>query len=402
MPLLQTTTNSNKNITSDLLVGTFTAAREYASMMAVIIADQVAGNGDYIVYLTRQLGGVGTAYKSGVTTVTIDSGVTSLIASTILFPVSSGDVVKCYVKGTAGDTTTPDITCEFWDLGYLRPTTDYRTLDVSSGGEAGIDWANIGSPSTSVSFSGTTVATATTVTNPVTAGTVSDKTGYSLAATYDPAKTAAQAGDAMTLTSGERTSVATAVWSSATRTLTSFGTLVADIWSYGTRTLTSFATLVADIWSYTSRTLTQTAAQITAALSGSTLTLTNRVTFDAIITGLTIPATWTEIYLTAKENEDYPDARSILQIRKSNPGVGTDGIQYIMRSEGNAVTRVYGSLTVNQPSGTITIAVRDDADFSNAPKSTVYDIKCIKTDGSSQLLVDGGTMVFRKTPTING
>ena len=328
MPLLQTTTNSNKNITSDLLVGTFTATREYASMMAVIIADQVAGNGDYIVYLTRQLGGVGTAYKSGVTTVTIDSGVTSLIASTILFPVSSGDVVKCYVKGTAGDTTTPDITCEFWDLGYLRPTTDYRTLDVSSGGEAGIDWANIGSPSTSVSFSGTTVATATTVTN--------------------------------------------------------------------------FATLVADIWSYTSRTLTQTAAQITAALSGSTLTLTNRVTFDAIITGLTIPATWTEIYLTAKENEDYPDARSILQIRKSNPGVGTDGIQYIMRSEGNAVTRVYGSLTVNQPSGTITIAVRDDADFSNAPKSTVYDIKCIKADGSSLLLVDGGTMVFRKTPTMNG
>jgi hypothetical protein len=39
----------------------------------------------------------------------------------------------------------------------LRPTTAGRTLDVSSGGEAGLDWANIGSPTTTVSLSGTTV-----------------------------------------------------------------------------------------------------------------------------------------------------------------------------------------------------------------------------------------------------
>ena len=39
------------------------------------------------------------------------------------------------------------------------------------------------------------------------------------------------------------------VWTHATRTLTSFGTLIADIWSYATRTLTSFGTLITDIWS---------------------------------------------------------------------------------------------------------------------------------------------------------
>ena len=39
------------------------------------------------------------------------------------------------------------------------------------------------------------------------------------------------AGDAMALTSGERTTVSSSVWSSATRTLTSYGTLIADIWS---------------------------------------------------------------------------------------------------------------------------------------------------------------------------
>mgnify|MGYP006053310371 CR=1 FL=1 len=45
----------------------------------------------------------------------------------------------------------------------LRPTTADRTLDVSSGGEAGLDWSNIGSPTTTVNLSGTTVKTATDV-----------------------------------------------------------------------------------------------------------------------------------------------------------------------------------------------------------------------------------------------
>lgn len=65
-------------------------------------------------------------------------------------------------------------------------------------------------------------------------------TGVTLNATqglYAPAK----AGDAMSLTSGERTTLASAVWASATRTLTSFGTLAADVWASATRTLTSVA-----------------------------------------------------------------------------------------------------------------------------------------------------------------
>jgi hypothetical protein len=45
----------------------------------------------------------------------------------------------------------------------LMPTTDGRKLDVSAGGEAGVDWANVGSPSTTVGLSGTTVKTATDV-----------------------------------------------------------------------------------------------------------------------------------------------------------------------------------------------------------------------------------------------
>lgn len=46
---------------------------------------------------------------------------------------------------------------------FLRPTTAGRTLDVSATGEAGVDWANVGSPTTTLNLSGTTVKTATDI-----------------------------------------------------------------------------------------------------------------------------------------------------------------------------------------------------------------------------------------------
>lgn len=45
----------------------------------------------------------------------------------------------------------------------LAPTTAGRTLDVTTGGCAGIDWANVEAPTTTVGLSGTTVKTATDV-----------------------------------------------------------------------------------------------------------------------------------------------------------------------------------------------------------------------------------------------
>jgi hypothetical protein len=48
-------------------------------------------------------------------------------------------------------------------FGALRPTTAGRTLDVSAGGEAGIDLANVGSPTTTLNLSGTTIKTATDI-----------------------------------------------------------------------------------------------------------------------------------------------------------------------------------------------------------------------------------------------
>lgn len=65
----------------------------------------------------------------------------------------------------------------------LKPTTAGRTLDVTAGGNAGIDWANIEAPTTTVGLSGTTVLDVTT------------KTGYSLASTgLDSISTTAPTG----------------------------------------------------------------------------------------------------------------------------------------------------------------------------------------------------------------
>jgi len=66
--------------------------------------------------------------------------------------------------------------------------------------------------------------------------------------------------------SSRSTLTAADVWNYATRTLTSFGTLVSDIWGYSTRTLTSFGTLVSDIWGYSTRTLTAFSTSLAVAV----------------------------------------------------------------------------------------------------------------------------------------
>lgn len=88
----------------------------------------------------------------------------------------------------------------------------------------------------------TTATTATNLTNAPTSGdftatmktslnaatpavTVSDKTGFSLTSAYDPAKTAAQAGDAMALTSGERTTLTGVIWAALTSGLSTIGSI---------------------------------------------------------------------------------------------------------------------------------------------------------------------------------
>jgi hypothetical protein len=76
----------------------------------------------------------------------------------------------------------------------LQPTVSGRTLDVTTTGGAGIDWANVEAPGTTLNLSGTSIGTATALgANAVTAAAVAPDAG---------------------------TEIATAIWASGTRTLT--------------------------------------------------------------------------------------------------------------------------------------------------------------------------------------
>ncbi len=87
----------------------------------------------------------------------------------------------------------------------------------------------------------------------------------------------------VSLSASDLTSIATAVWDAGSRTLTSFGTLVADIWANATRTLSDYGTLTTDtataVWANGTRTLssfgTLAADTATAVWAAGTRTLTS-------------------------------------------------------------------------------------------------------------------------------
>lgn len=111
----------------------------------------------------------------------------------------------------------------------LKPTVAARTLDVSAGGEAGIDWANIGSPTTAVNLSGTNidpdqvVASVTGAVGSVTGnvgGNVTGSVGSVATGGITATSIAADAIGASELAADAVTEIATGVWAAAARTLT--------------------------------------------------------------------------------------------------------------------------------------------------------------------------------------
>lgn len=177
--------------------------------------------------------GVVSAYTGSTKTVTLTAGVsfTAAAGDNISFfppvnakwfaglatvalpltPTTAGRTLDVSATGEAGvdwgnvGSPTTTVNLSGTSTKALEPTTAGRTLDVSATGEAGLDWANIGGQTTSVSLTNTTVATVTTATatttvNGLAAGVVTaasisasalngkgdwnvGKTGYTLTAT---------------------------------------------------------------------------------------------------------------------------------------------------------------------------------------------------------------------------
>ena len=134
---------------------------------------QLAGSPVLSVYKddsTTQLVGSGSPTFMSLT-VDFDSvtGLNHFTIDTSVEPgfFTSGSFFEIVITtGTVGGTSVVGYCVASFTLektAALRPTVAGRTLDVSSGGEAGVDWANVGSPTTTVTLSGTTVKTATDV-----------------------------------------------------------------------------------------------------------------------------------------------------------------------------------------------------------------------------------------------
>lgn len=148
----------------------------------------------------------------------------------------------------------------------------------------------------------------------------------------------------------------------------------ADVWSVATRTLTSFGTLIADIWAYATRTLTQTAASIAAAISGDTITVIRGDTMSVSLTGLGSLADNIKVYFTVKNHEADADSASTLMVEK------TDGLKYINGAA--AVTAGNGTLVIDdEPTGNITITVAAVEIAKLGLGSYVYDVQIVRSSG---------------------
>lgn len=130
MSWIETDVLSNQNISSPLEIGSYTVAAD-GFIVADISLDQVAGAGDYVFYITRQINGAGSAYVVlPKTTATAASGETAIAGQTIAVSVRAGDVVKCFVDGLAGDTTTVDTTVR-WHNAQFAIAGDAMTLTAA-------------------------------------------------------------------------------------------------------------------------------------------------------------------------------------------------------------------------------------------------------------------------------
>lgn len=117
--------------------------------------------------------GSSTPITAGVTLTTNYNSVTGLNHVSIAATEGNGfatakDVSVVIAAGTVDSVSVVGETIGSFSIenrSAVMPTTPGRTLDISAGGEAGVDWANVGSPTTTVNLSATTVGSVTATVN---------------------------------------------------------------------------------------------------------------------------------------------------------------------------------------------------------------------------------------------
>jgi len=139
------------------------------------------------------------------------------------------------------------------------------------------------------------------------------------------------------------TAIPASVWAHGVRTLTSFGTLVADI-------TTAISAILCNVWNCSSRTLTMSLAAVKSMLLGSKLELWRGDTLAQTFTGLGDLSAVTDLWFTVKK-QDLNDLDSAAEIQISLTG----GLLAIAGA--TATTPANGSIVINLPAtqGSITV-----------------------------------------------
>lgn len=197
---------------ADNLGGRFGTAQAGGASTITLDAGASAVDGRYVGYAVFLYGGTGGGVR-GVgqeRTITAYNGTTKVATLAqawgtnpdntskfmlIVHPFANVGIWNGTVVATPATAGIPDVNAKNWNnlttvALPLIPTVAGRTLDVSATGEAGLDWANVGSPTTALALTGTTIAVTQKVdvdtikTNPVVnGGTITLPTNATLAST---------------------------------------------------------------------------------------------------------------------------------------------------------------------------------------------------------------------------
>ncbi len=189
--------------------------------------------------------------------------------------------------------------------------------------------------------------TITASTGQVTAGTVSDKTGYALTSAYDSAKTAAQTGDAMTLTSAydaaKTAATQTSVNAIPTNPLTTLGTNAPAGWINAAAIGTAAFNGKGD-WLL--------ASSYTAPPSAASIATT-------IFTDLMADSDFSTSGSFGKLIKD--DINATVSSRSTYSGSDTSGITTLLSRLPSALTITSGKIDVNDKTGFSLISAYDPA-----------------------------------------
>jgi hypothetical protein len=245
----------------------------------------------------------------------------------------------------------------------LTPTTAGRTLDVSTTGEAGVDWANVGSPTTTLNLSGTTIGTVTLVNTLTTYTGNTPQTGDSYAIVNSGTH-----GNAAIKGYVDDIGVAGAGLTAADDAiLTAIAALnniaAADVWAAATRTLTAGTNIqlpsngLANVVSWT----VAITGNITGNLSGSVGTVTGAInTATGVITTL-------DALDTAQDTQHGTTQTAVAAVAADLPGRPTRAVQL-----DDVMFMMVDATDLNTPETGVTVAAtisKDGGAFASCSNS---------------------------------